>query len=69
MKQTVIHFWLIVINCVIKDTFINGDKLCADLNIHMNSFKLCLKDTLTTIDKLYQYRTLIHCTTADIPEH
>ena len=58
-----------MINFVIKDIFINGDKLCANMNIHMKSFELCLMDTLMTIDKVYQYRTLIHCAIVDIPEH
>ena len=55
-----------MINCVIKDMFINSTKLCADMNIHMNNLTLCLKDTLVTTDKLCQYGMLIHCEIVDI---
>ena len=58
MNQTLIHFWLTVINCVIKDMFTNSDTM----DIHMNNFKLCLKDTLIITDKLYQYGMLLYCT-------
>ena len=42
---------------------------CANKNIHMNSFTLCLKDILVTTGKQYQYGMLIHCEIMYIQEH
>ena len=69
LKQTVMYSQLTVIHSVIKDTFINKDNLCANMDIHMNSFELCLMDTLMTTDKLHQYVMLLYCAYSDIPEH
>ena len=69
MKLNVIHFWLTVIDRMIKDTFINDDKLCANMDIPMNSFTLYLQDTLTTTENCFQHRTVLHCAIMDVPEH
>ena len=69
MKQTVIRFQLTVIHCVIEDIFTNDDNLCANMDIHTNSFKPCLKDTLMTTDKLYQYGTLLYCAITNTSAH